>query len=159
MKNMAQMLKQAQQMQAKMAEMQARLDQVEMTGAAGGDLDLAVFEPDVFDSRQCGKLLEGRSVKRSDFRKRSALFQERVEFFLVGFFPFFGGEILRGKLGVRHQNLLEFHLSSGAYERKNLFPSQVAGGQNHVMVGDQFHAAARRVVDLPLLIHHRKRRR
>jgi nucleoid-associated protein EbfC len=38
MKNMAQMLKQAQQMQAKMAEMQARLDQVEMTGAAGGGM-------------------------------------------------------------------------------------------------------------------------
>jgi DNA-binding YbaB/EbfC family protein len=38
MKNMAQMLKQAQQMQEKMAEMQARLDQVEMTGAAGGGM-------------------------------------------------------------------------------------------------------------------------
>jgi hypothetical protein len=38
MKNMGQMLKQAQQMQAKMAEMQARLDQVEMTGAAGGGM-------------------------------------------------------------------------------------------------------------------------
>jgi len=38
MKNMGQMLKQAQQMQAKMAEMQARLDQIEMTGAAGGGM-------------------------------------------------------------------------------------------------------------------------
>ena len=38
MKNLGQMMKQAQQMQAKMAEMQARLDQVEMTGAAGGGL-------------------------------------------------------------------------------------------------------------------------
>jgi hypothetical protein len=32
------MMKQAQEMQAKMAEMQARLDQVEMIGAAGGGL-------------------------------------------------------------------------------------------------------------------------
>ena len=38
MKNLGQMMKQAQQMQAKMAEMQARLDQVEMTGASGGGL-------------------------------------------------------------------------------------------------------------------------
>ena len=38
MKNIANMLKQAQQMQAKMAEMQAQLDQVEMTGASGGGL-------------------------------------------------------------------------------------------------------------------------
>jgi DNA-binding YbaB/EbfC family protein len=38
MKNLGQMMKQAQEMQAKMAEMQARLDQVELTGAAGGGL-------------------------------------------------------------------------------------------------------------------------
>jgi len=38
MKNLGQMMKQAQQMQAKMAEMQARLDQVEVAGAAGGGL-------------------------------------------------------------------------------------------------------------------------
>jgi DNA-binding YbaB/EbfC family protein len=38
MKNIGQMMKQAQQMQAKMAEMQARLDQIEMTGAAGGGM-------------------------------------------------------------------------------------------------------------------------
>jgi nucleoid-associated protein EbfC len=38
MKNLGQMMKQAQEMQAKMAEMQARLDQVEVTGAAGGGL-------------------------------------------------------------------------------------------------------------------------
>lgn len=38
MKNFGQMMKQAQEMQAKMAEMQARLDQVEVTGAAGGGL-------------------------------------------------------------------------------------------------------------------------
>jgi hypothetical protein len=38
MKNMGQMLKQMQQMQAKAAEMQARLEQVEMTGAAGGGM-------------------------------------------------------------------------------------------------------------------------
>jgi nucleoid-associated protein EbfC len=38
MKNLGNMMKQAQQMQAKMAEMQARLDQVEVTGASGGGL-------------------------------------------------------------------------------------------------------------------------
>jgi len=38
MKNIANMLKQAQQMQAKVAEMQAQLDQVEMTGASGAGL-------------------------------------------------------------------------------------------------------------------------
>jgi len=38
MKNIGQMMKQAQQMQAKMAEMQAQLETVEMMGAAGGGL-------------------------------------------------------------------------------------------------------------------------
>jgi DNA-binding YbaB/EbfC family protein len=38
MKNLGQMMKQAQQMQAKMAEMQAQLETIEMTGAAGGGL-------------------------------------------------------------------------------------------------------------------------
>jgi DNA-binding YbaB/EbfC family protein len=38
MKNMAQMLKQAQQMQAKMAELQEQLDQIEITGAAAGGM-------------------------------------------------------------------------------------------------------------------------
>ena len=38
MKNLGQMLKQAQAMQAKMAELQAQLDAVEITGSAGGDL-------------------------------------------------------------------------------------------------------------------------
>jgi nucleoid-associated protein EbfC len=38
MKNIGQMMKQAQQMQERMAEMQAQLDNVEMTGAAGGGM-------------------------------------------------------------------------------------------------------------------------
>jgi DNA-binding YbaB/EbfC family protein len=38
MKNLGQMLKQAQAMQARMAELQAQLEQVEMTGAAGGGM-------------------------------------------------------------------------------------------------------------------------
>jgi nucleoid-associated protein EbfC len=38
MKNLGQLMKQAQQMQAKMAEMQAQLEAVEMTGAAGGGM-------------------------------------------------------------------------------------------------------------------------
>ena len=38
MKNIGQLMKQAQEMQAKMAEMQAQLETVEMTGAAGGGM-------------------------------------------------------------------------------------------------------------------------
>ncbi len=38
MKNFGQMMKQAQQMQAKMAEMQAQLETIEMTGMAGGGM-------------------------------------------------------------------------------------------------------------------------
>jgi hypothetical protein len=38
MKNLGQMMKQAQQMQERMAELQARLDQVEMSGASGGGM-------------------------------------------------------------------------------------------------------------------------
>jgi hypothetical protein len=38
MKNLGQMLKQAQQAQAKMAEMQAALDQAEVTGQSGGGM-------------------------------------------------------------------------------------------------------------------------
>jgi nucleoid-associated protein EbfC len=38
MKNIGQLMKQAQQMQAKMAEMQAELEAVEMTGVAGGGM-------------------------------------------------------------------------------------------------------------------------
>jgi nucleoid-associated protein EbfC len=38
MKNIGQLMKQAQQMQQKMAEMQAELEAVEMTGVAGGGM-------------------------------------------------------------------------------------------------------------------------
>ncbi len=38
MKNLAQMMKQAQEMQAKMAELQARLESIEVNGASGGGL-------------------------------------------------------------------------------------------------------------------------
>ncbi|HEX6980823.1 MAG TPA: YbaB/EbfC family nucleoid-associated protein [Alphaproteobacteria bacterium] len=38
MKNLGNLMKQAQQMQAKMAEMQERLAQLEITGAAGGGM-------------------------------------------------------------------------------------------------------------------------
>ena len=38
MKNLTQMMKQAQQMQEKMAEMQAALEQMTITGAAGGGM-------------------------------------------------------------------------------------------------------------------------
>jgi nucleoid-associated protein EbfC len=38
MKNIGQLMKQAQEMQAKMAEVQAQLEAIEMTGAAGGGM-------------------------------------------------------------------------------------------------------------------------
>ena len=38
MKNLGQLMKQAQAMQEKMAEMQAQLETVEMTGVAGGGM-------------------------------------------------------------------------------------------------------------------------
>jgi len=38
MKNLSQMMKQAQQMQERMAELQARLDQVEVAGQSGGGM-------------------------------------------------------------------------------------------------------------------------
>ena len=38
MKNLGQMMKQAQEMQAKMAELQARMEHVELTGTAGAGL-------------------------------------------------------------------------------------------------------------------------
>lgn len=38
MKNLSQMLKQAQEMQSKMAEMQTALEQIEVTGQSGGGL-------------------------------------------------------------------------------------------------------------------------
>ena len=38
MKNLGQLMKQAQQMQQKMAEMQAQLEAVEMTGSSGGGM-------------------------------------------------------------------------------------------------------------------------
>tara|TARA_Y100000294_G_C8397730_1_gene273511 strand:+ start:64 stop:387 length:324 start_codon:yes stop_codon:yes gene_type:complete len=43
MKNLGQMMKQAQQMQAKMAEMQQSLDQAEITGASGGGMITATL--------------------------------------------------------------------------------------------------------------------
>jgi len=38
MKNIGQLMKQAQEMQAKMAEMQAQLEAIELTGASGGGM-------------------------------------------------------------------------------------------------------------------------
>ena len=38
MKNIGQMMKQAQEMQARMAELQAKLDAIELTGASGGGM-------------------------------------------------------------------------------------------------------------------------
>jgi hypothetical protein len=38
MKNLGQMMKQAQELQSRMTEMQAKLDQIEITGAAGGGM-------------------------------------------------------------------------------------------------------------------------
>jgi DNA-binding YbaB/EbfC family protein len=63
MKNIGQLMKQAQEMQAKMAEMQAQLEAVEMTGAAGagmvqltlngkGDLKKLKIDPALLDPKE-----------------------------------------------------------------------------------------------------------
>ena len=63
MKNIGQLMKQAQEMQAKMAEMQAQLEAVEMTGAAGagmvqltlngkGDLKKLKVDPALLDPNE-----------------------------------------------------------------------------------------------------------
>jgi DNA-binding YbaB/EbfC family protein len=63
MKNIGQLMKQAQEMQAKMAEMQAQLEAVEMTGAAGagmvqltlngkGDLKKLRIDPALLDPKE-----------------------------------------------------------------------------------------------------------
>lgn len=43
MKNIGQLMKQAQQMQSRMAEMQAKLGEIEMSGQSGGGMVLAVM--------------------------------------------------------------------------------------------------------------------
>jgi nucleoid-associated protein EbfC len=63
MKNIGQLMKQAQEMQAKMAEIQSQLEAVEMTGAAGagmvqltlngkGDLKRVKIDPALLDPRE-----------------------------------------------------------------------------------------------------------
>jgi nucleoid-associated protein EbfC len=63
MKNIGQLMKQAQEMQAKMAEMQSQLEAVEMTGAAGagmvqltlngkGDLKTVKIDPALLDPKE-----------------------------------------------------------------------------------------------------------
>jgi DNA-binding YbaB/EbfC family protein len=63
MKNIGQLMKQAQEMQAKMAEMQSQLEAVEMTGAAGagmvqlslngkGDLKRIKIDPALLDPKE-----------------------------------------------------------------------------------------------------------
>ena len=63
MKNLGQMMKQAQEMQAKMAEMQKRLEQIEVTGQSGagmvqvtltgkGDARRVVLDPKIVDAQE-----------------------------------------------------------------------------------------------------------
>jgi nucleoid-associated protein EbfC len=63
MKNIGQLMKQAQEMQAKMAEMQSQLEAVEMSGAAGagmvqltlngkGDLKRVKIDPALLDAKE-----------------------------------------------------------------------------------------------------------
>jgi DNA-binding YbaB/EbfC family protein len=63
LKNIGQLMKQAQEMQAKMAEMQSQLEAVEMTGAAGagmvqltlngkGDLKTVKIDPALLDPKE-----------------------------------------------------------------------------------------------------------
>jgi hypothetical protein len=63
MTNLGEMLKQAQEMQSKMAEMQAKLERVEVTGASGGglvtvtlggkgDIRKIKIDPSIVDARE-----------------------------------------------------------------------------------------------------------
>ena len=54
-----------------------------------------------------------------------------------------GGEVLRGEFGVRHQDFAQAHLLGRFDQGENFGAAEVAGGQDHVVAGDEFEAEAR----------------
>jgi DNA-binding YbaB/EbfC family protein len=102
MKNIGQLMKQAQEMQAKMAEIQAQLEAVEMTGTAGagmveltlngkGDLKKVKIDKTLLDPAE-GEVLEDLIVAAfNDARAKVTAHAEQEMQKLTGGFPLPGG--------------------------------------------------------------------
>lgn len=96
MKNLANMMKQAQEMQAKMAEVQSRLEATEVAGAAGGgmvqvtmtakgNLRRVRIDPSLVDPKEVGVLEDLIVAACNDARaKGEALVQEESQKLLGG---------------------------------------------------------------------------
>ena len=87
MKNLGQMLKQAQQMQEKMGEMQSALDQAEVDGEAGGgmvrvtlngkgDMKAVKIDPAIFSAEEAEMIEDLIVAAHNDARARA---QERMQ--------------------------------------------------------------------------------
>ena len=87
MKNLGQMLKQAQQMQEKMGEMQAALEQAEVDGEAGGgmvrvtlngrgDMKSVKIDPAIFSAEEAEMIEDLIVAAHNDARARA---QERMQ--------------------------------------------------------------------------------
>jgi hypothetical protein len=50
-------------------------------------------------------------------------------------------KILRGELGVRHQDFSDLHPSCRLHQGKDFMPSQVTGGKDHIMPHNQLQAS------------------
>src|ERR1700677_4257851 len=69
-----------------------------------------------------------------------------------------GGETLRRKLGVRHKHSLQLHFARTAHQGEDLFPSQMAGGHDHIVIANDLQTAASSFVQVAFVIQHRQRR-
>ena len=87
MKNLGQMLKQAQQMQEKMGEMQSALEQAEVDGEAGGgmvrvtlngrgDMKAVKIDPAIFSAEEAEMIEDPIVAAHNDARARA---QERMQ--------------------------------------------------------------------------------
>src|SRR5437667_2211963 len=71
----------------------------------------------------------------------------------------FGGEALGRKLGVRDDNLLHTHFASCGNDLEDFIASEMAGGQNYVVLRYALQTKPRRLDDVAVGIHRRERRR
>jgi DNA-binding YbaB/EbfC family protein len=102
MKNLGQLMKQAQEMQAKMAEIQAQLEAVEMTGGAGGgmvqmtlngkgDLKKVKIDKALLDPSEVEVLEDLIVAAFTDARAKVSAHAEQEMQKLTGGFPLPGG--------------------------------------------------------------------
>jgi DNA-binding YbaB/EbfC family protein len=102
MKNIGQLMKQAQEMQAKMAEMQSQLEAVEMTGAAGagmvqlslngkGDLKRIKIDPALLDPKEVDVLEDLIVAAFNDARAKVSAHAEQEMHKLTGGLQLPGG--------------------------------------------------------------------